>query len=189
MNRICRLLSGLLLVLVTVPVEPTAAQSSPSEPPATIEADPADVESLDAITTAVYDVISGEAGEPRDWDRFRSLFAPEARLIPTRVHPTEGNRTMPMTVDQYAERADGWFKESGFYEKELYRKVEQFGPMAHYFSTYESFRSTSDEEPFMRGINSIQALHDGSRWWIVNIYWVAETEALPIPEQYLPEAG
>ena len=30
------------------------------------EADPVDVESIDAIITAVYDVISGNAGETRD---------------------------------------------------------------------------------------------------------------------------
>ena len=43
-------------------------------------ADPADVESIDAIVAAVYDVISGDAGEARDWDRWRSLFAEGATL-------------------------------------------------------------------------------------------------------------
>src|SRR5207249_6447509 len=42
-----------------------------------------DVESIDAIIAATYDVISGPAGKRRDWDRERSLFYPGARLIPT----------------------------------------------------------------------------------------------------------
>ena len=33
-----------------------------------------DVESVDTIIKALYEVISGEKGEERDWDRFRNLF-------------------------------------------------------------------------------------------------------------------
>ncbi len=50
---------------------------------ATVAARPGDVDSIDHILAAVYDVISGPPG-PRDWDRFRSLFYSGARLIPTR---------------------------------------------------------------------------------------------------------
>jgi hypothetical protein len=53
-------------------------ESSPAR-----RADPADVESIDAIVTAAYDGISGPAGKKRDWDRERSLYFPGARLIPT----------------------------------------------------------------------------------------------------------
>ena len=52
--------------------------------------DPKDVGSLDAIMKAVYDVISGDAGKPRDWDRFRSLFHKDARLIPSGKNPQTG---------------------------------------------------------------------------------------------------
>src|SRR5580698_564307 len=44
-------------------------------------ANPADVSSVDAIMAATYDVISVPAGKARDWDRFRSLFVPGARLM------------------------------------------------------------------------------------------------------------
>ena len=60
--------------------------------------------------------------------------------------------------------------------------VEQ---IAHVFSTYESRHSLSDPEPFMRGINSFQLMHDGKRWWIVNVMWQHEAADLPIPERYL----
>src|SRR5512139_5410 len=45
----------------------------------TKEPNPADVASPEAIITAVYDVISGDAGVARDWDRFRTLFHKDAR--------------------------------------------------------------------------------------------------------------
>jgi hypothetical protein len=77
------------------------------------------------------------------------------------------------------------FEENGFYEKEIERRTEQFGQIAHVWSTYESRHSPDDPEPFMRGINSIQLFNDGSRWWIVNIYWQQETPTDPIPPAYL----
>ncbi|MDO5968853.1 hypothetical protein Q4Q35_03455 [Flavivirga aquimarina] len=43
------------------------------------------------------------------------------------------------------------------------------------------------DKPFMRGINSIQLLNDGDRWWVINIYWTQETEAKTIPIKYLPK--
>ena len=39
-------------------------------------AKPADVSSPEAILNACYSVISGPQGQPRDWDRMRSLFIP-----------------------------------------------------------------------------------------------------------------
>ena len=66
-------------------------------------------------------------------------------------------------------------------------KTDILGNIAQVFSTYESFKSEADENPFMRGINSIQLINDGKRWWVVNIYWAQESEANPIPEKYLPQ--
>ena len=77
--------------------------------------------------------------------------------------------------------------EHGFFEEELHRTTEEFGHMAQVFSTYQAFHGKSDLEPFMRGINSLQLLNDGHRWWVVNIYWAQETPGNPIPERYLPE--
>ena len=42
-----------------------------------------DEEEIGALIAEVYEVISGPAGE-RDWERFRSLFAHGARLMPAR---------------------------------------------------------------------------------------------------------
>ncbi len=146
---------------------------------------PDDVSSLDNIIAALYDVISGPAGEKRDWDRMRSLFADEAKLIPTWKDENGKLQRRVWTVDQYVETAGANLEKNGFFEIETHRIVEQYGTITHIFSTYDSRRTLEDKDPFARGINSIQLISDDTRWWIVNIVWMGETEALPIPKQYL----
>jgi hypothetical protein len=155
------------------------------EAPVPPAANPADVASIDAIIAAVYDVISGPAGKKRDWDRMRSLFVPGARLIPTGPRQAGGYGSRVLTVDEYIERASGNFEKQGFYEREAARQTEQFGQIAHIFSTYESRHAPDDAKPFQRGINSIQLMNDGKRWWIVTIFWQGEDAKTPLPEKYL----
>lgn len=152
-------------------------------PPARTE----DVSSMDAILRALYDVISGPAGQKRDWNRFRSLFIPGARLIPTGGRPGGGAGTRVLTPEDYVTRAGPNLERDGFFEKEIARKTEMFGNIAHAFSTYESRRNASDPAPFSRGINSIQLLKDGDRWSVVTIYWDSERAENAIPAKYLPE--
>lgn len=76
-------------------------------------------------------------------------------------------------------------EKDGFFEKEIGRKIEQFGNIMHVFSTYESRRKAEEAKPFMRGINSIQLWNDGKRWWIVNVLWQSESPQSPIPEKYI----
>jgi hypothetical protein len=160
-------------------------ENAPSPP-----ARPADVESLDAIIHAVYDVISGPAGA-RDWDRFRSLFAPGARLIPVAPAGPPGTagssqmRAHVIDVEGFVTRAGEAVAKEAFFEREIARKVHQYGDIAEVFSTYES-RHDANGQPFARGINSIQAYQGGGRWWIVTIFWEAEAPERPIPREYLP---
>ena len=152
------------------------------------EPDPADVASIDAIIRATYDVISGPAGKKRDWNRERSLFYPGARLIPTASVPGRNDVDLEpqiLDVEGYIARAEPLFEKAGFYEKEIARRVEEFGQIAHVWSTYESRHDPDDAKPFMRGINSIQLFNDGKRWWILSIYWQHENAAHPIPKKYL----
>jgi hypothetical protein len=160
---------------------PQTAAKNTDEAPA---AKPEDVKSLDAIVAAVYDVISGPPGA-RDWNRFNSLFAKDARLIAVRV-PKEGGKPglATMTPAGYADRAGKYFLEHGFFEHELSRKTDSYGAMTHIYSTYES-RETKDGKPIDRGINSMEFFFDGERWWCVEIYWDAERPGNPIPEKYL----
>ena len=150
------------------------------------EANPADVGSMDAIVKAVYDVISGDAGKPRDWDRFRTLFHTDARLIPTGKNAETGLfNARVLSPEDYIKRVEPVFAKDGFHEREKARRVEIYGNIVHIFSTYEAFRTLSDKKPFMRGINSFQLLNDGKRWWVITIYWQAETPDNQIPKKYL----
>ena len=147
-----------------------------------------DVSSIDALIGAAYDVISGPAGKPRDWERERSLFFPGARVIPTATQAGDNESKLSpqlLDVEGYIARVEPFFRENGFYETEIARRTEQFGQIAHVWSTYESRHSKDDAEPFMRGINSFQLFNDGKRWWILNIFWQHENAAHPIPEKYL----
>src|SRR5690242_20364811 len=168
--------------LLLTPYRIRAQAPADSAPP---RANPADVASLDAIVAALYDVISGPAGQARDWNRFRSLFIPGARLIPTQHPPNAAPRTAVLTPDQYADRNGANLTRNGFFEHEIGRTTDQFGAVTHIFSAYESKRTASDPKPFARGINSIQLFNDGTRWYIVTIYWDSERPDNPIPDKYL----
>ena len=145
------------------------------------------VKTLDSTIKTLYAVISGEKGEARDWELFKYLFHPEAKLIPSGKNREGKVAARFMTSDDYVSTSGSYLVDNGFYEIELHRKVDTFGNISQVFSTYESYRSKSDKTPFMRGINSIQLLNDGNRWWIINIYWMQESKEYPIPKQYLPD--
>lgn len=184
--RILTLTAGVAALWCAGP-PPASAQEDPA---GTQEATwpaprPEDVGSIDAILAAVYDVISGREGEARDWDRFRSLFIPEGRLIPggTGQDGRAGYRVL--SVEEYVRLAGSQLESQGFFENELGRVTERFGNVAHAFSSYASRRAPDDPEPFQRGVNSFQLWHDGGRWWIVSILWDWERPDNPVPERYL----
>lgn len=157
---------------------PARAQTQPA-------ADPADVASIDAIMHAIYDVISGPVGQARNWDRWHSLFMPGARLIPTGKGPDGVVRSRVMSAAEYVSSNGDGLSSVGFMEIEIARRVEQFGNIAHVFSTYESKFTRNGEPATDRGINSVQLINDGSRWWVYTIMWDAERPDNPIPAKYL----
>ena len=170
------------LAAATLLIAPVQAQQPPAESP---PARPEDVASVDAILASLYDVISGPAGQKRDWTRFHSLFIPGARLIPTgkRQDGNVGHRVL--TPQEYQQSSGAMLEERGFFENEIGRVTETFGNITHAFSTYESRAKKEDPQPFSRGINSIQLLNDGKRWWVVSIFWDSERPGNSIPSKYL----
>ena len=149
-----------------------------------VEAKPADVDSIEAILSAIYDVISGPKGHQRDWARMRSLFVPGARLIPCRPKGEDGKASVRMmSVDDYINRFGARLIESGFIEREIARHIDRFGHMVQVFSTYET-RLDGAKEIVGRGINGIHLFWDEKRWWVVTIMWDAASPAQPIPAEY-----
>lgn len=162
-------------------------------PPSAGRPSPSDGASVDAIVAALYASVShGEGGEP-NWERMRAIFLPVGMLVPPKDPRSEIFTVLD--VDGFEERvrkAIAAAKQKGdptsFFEKEIARRTDCFGNVCQVFSTYESRRAPSDEKPFVRGINGIQLLNDGRRWWIASVIWDTERPDRPIPPQYLPNA-
>lgn len=168
-----KLLTTLLLLTASVFAQPAPKQTN------------TDGASVDSIVAALYDVISGPPGE-RDWERFQNLFTADARLITLRKQPDGTFAPIVMTTADYRQRAGEHFRREGFHERALANRVERFAHVAHVFSTYET-KDGANQKVLGRGINSIQLLNDGKRWWVVTILWDQESPANPIPPQYLSD--
>ena len=140
---------------------------------------------IDETINTLYSVISGDKGVERDWGLFKSLFHPDAKLIPSGPSQDGSFQAIYLSPDDYINRSGKWLYENGFHEREIHRVTDIFGNIAHIFSTYEAFRESSDEIPFMRGINSIQLMKTSEKWLIINIYWMQESDIYEIPKKYL----
>jgi hypothetical protein len=170
------------------PAQTGVRSSSATQTPAALAAQvpapkPEDVKSPEALVAACYDVISGAAG-PRNWDRFRSLFLPAARLTASSQKPDGSHAITLLSVGDYVQLAGAGFLKSGFYEQGIHNELRTFGNMGQMFSSYESRRAPADA-PFQRGVNSFQMLYDGQRWWIVSILWDDERKDNPLPPELL----
>lgn len=177
-----------------LPKAAAPASTAPAPSPQTVVPDPfagipparpADVASVDAIVAAVYSVISGDKGVKRDWNRFRSLFYPGARMIPTGKNARTGKiNARVASPESYIEGNSAFLEGEGFHEQEISRHVDSFGNIVQVFSAYEGRNTVKDEKPFVRGINSMQLFNDGKRWWVLSIAWSPETPEHPLPKQY-----
>jgi len=176
----------LILLFVFAVSFNTSAQTKEEIKPQAAAANPADVASIDSIIKAVYEVISGEAGKKRDWDRFRTLFHKDARMIPAGKNLTTGIvGARAFTPEEYITSSAPFMEKEGFFEQEIAHTADVYGNIAQVFSTYETLKKADDKKPWMRGINSFQLLNDGMRWWVLTIYWQAETPENLIPAKYL----
>lgn len=164
----------------TLAISMALAQVSPPNP--------ADVASPDAIVAAANALISGPAGKPRDWNRFRSLCRPDAHF--TMMVLGDKGAASPSTYDLtgFVAGFTQFLGDNAFFENDAFRRVDGFGHVAHVLSIYESRRDPKDKKPFARGMNSFQLVNDGKRGWIVNLLWEDESLSHPIPAKYLVHA-
>jgi len=144
----------------------------------------ADVATINGIVKAFYDVVSGPAGQPRQWARDRTLYIEGVRFVI--IERKDGKpRPRILSHQQYVDSTNGSFEKQGLFEHEMHRVVRRFGDIAHVFSTYE-LRSQPEGQAFARGVNSIELFFDGKRWWIASALWQNEGPDAPIPEELLP---
>lgn len=144
-----------------------------------------DVGSIDGMIRAFYGVISGPVGQAREWSRDRTLYVPGIQFTSLTVR--DGKPVMVVrNHQQYVDSVNDYLVKNGFFENEIHRVTTRYGNVVHVWSTYES-RSTKDGPVFARGVNSIDLLFDGKRWWISSASWEDERPDNPIPKEFLPE--
>jgi hypothetical protein len=143
-----------------------------------------DVSSIDGIMKAFYEVISGPAGEARQWSRDRTLYIPGVRFVSMGVNAKGEPAAHVMDHQQFVDSTDTGLTAKGFFEWEIHRETKRFGNIAHIFSTYES-RITKDGPVIARGANSIELFWDGKRWWIAGAIWDEERKDNPLPKDFL----
>ena len=146
-----------------------------------------DVGSIDGMMKAYYEVISGPAGQARQWGRDHTLYIPGMHFVAMSVDKNGKPQAEVVDHQQYVDRTDPQVVSKGFYEREIHRTTHRFGNIAHVFSTYES-RHAPGEKPFARGINSMQLAKTGQSWKMISILWDTEREGNPMPERYLTAA-
>jgi hypothetical protein len=182
MTRI-RIAAVIFLLLGSVASAQTRSRREPAVP--------ADAASVDSIVAALYASVSHAPDASPDFERMRGIFLYVGMLVPP-VRP--GREIAVSDVDSFAEKfksASDARKEkgeaAGFFEREIARRTDCFGNICQIFSTYESRHAASDPKPFERGVNAIQLLRDGKRWWIASVAWDTERPDSPIPPEYLPK--
>ncbi len=146
---------------------------------------PEDVSSIDGMMKAFYEVISGPAGQPRQWSRDRTLYVPGIWFVAMDESPTHAPVARIMSHQQFVDSSNSELVGKGFFEREIHRRTERFGNIAHIFSAYES-QNTESGPVIARGVNSIELFWDGRRWWIASAIWDEERSDNPIPKDLLP---
>jgi hypothetical protein len=190
-----------LFVLAVAAASPARLDAQAAKPPAGSRPAPsagsrpsdADGVSVDAIVAALYASVSHDEAAAPNWDRMRAMFLPVGMLIPPKNPKSDMFTVLDVDgfeqrVKEYTAAARQKAEPTSFFEREVARRADCFGNVCQVFSTYESRRAPSDEKPFVRGINSIQLVNDGHRWWIASVAWDTERADNAIPAQYLPGA-
>lgn len=151
---------------------------------------PPDVVSPQAVVTALYDVITGPAARPRDWDRFRSLFLDGARLTFLLPGPSGQTQLYNLPVDGFIRIfGPGYQSGAGYWERAIGHHEDRFGTIAQVFSTYETRLDGPKGDVVGRGINGVQLIQYQGRWWITHLVFDSETGSNPIPPRYLGNTG
>ncbi len=177
-------------VVLTILVCVAGAQQSAPKAPSNVEVPTIaprdeDVATIDGVIKAFYEVISGPAGQARQWSRDRTLYIPDVRFVAMSEDKSGKTRAQIVSHQQFVDDSDAILMKDGFYESEIHRVTEKIGHIAHVFSTYES-RLKADGPIIARGINSIELFYDGRRWWIASNIWDDERPDNPLPAEYLP---
>lgn len=133
-----------------------------------------DTASINDLMKAFYEVVSGEAGEKRQWKRDILLHHPKA--IYSYISNSKGkSEHVTLSLEDFHKETDDMVLETSFYEREVEREVKTFGNIANVWSAYET-RLEKNGPIARRGINSVQLFFSNDRWQIISLVFDRETE-------------
>ena len=121
-----------------------------------------------------YEIISGKAGEERDWNNFRNLFFSNAKLTPSIFSDDNKCASVSYDVETYIEKLKDYLQANDFFEKGVIHKIDFFCNIAQVNSSYFAKKMPHEKELLKSGKNFIQFLHDGNGWKIVSMLWEDE---------------
>jgi hypothetical protein len=185
------MLGGLMLSGVLLFPQSVGKQSDPQKPIPHISVGiasprPEDVSTIDGMIKAYYEVVSGPAGQPRQWDRDATLYIPNVRFVIISEDATGKATAESMTHQEFVDSSEASIGGKAFYEHEVHRITQRAGNIAHVFSTAER-GSSPDGKVEGRGIDSLELFWDGKRWWITGAnLWDINTAKHPLPPEFLP---
>ena len=131
-----------------------------------------DLATVDAVIQALYESTRHTREHPQDWERFRSLFVPNAVLMQAASHGT-----YEYSMDSYIEEAQ-YFRDRDpteeWYETEVARETHQLDDVAHVFSVHV-FGLDAERTQSKRYTNSFHLVKDDEdQWHITSWHWSAE---------------
>ena len=147
------------------------------------------------ISKTVYDLISGDTGQKRDWDKFRGLFKKDAVV---NVVDSKLNETKTLTVEDYIKNLESVIGNDGYWISEINSKTHISGNLTHVFSTFEVRKQKDDKISFLYGVISLQVVSDRSGSQIVSFsqqtkpnynYIKPSTQKDTDPKQFVIRSG
>ncbi|SCZ00860.1 nuclear transport factor 2 family protein [Alkaliphilus peptidifermentans] len=119
-----------------------------------------------------YKIISGSAGERRNWNEFKSLFFSEdSSLASMKYNADKECITKGMDVESYIVGLCDFLKSNDFYEYGFNYEIKVIGSIASVYSEYAAKRKKEDSNIIKSGVNLVQLIHNGHEWKIHSMLW------------------
>lgn len=145
------------------------------------QAQESDEAKIHQVVLTTLDILTGEKGEERDWERFKNQFTKDARMVLVLpVKMGDGKKILSWTLDHFIEKAGPNYVDKGFLEEELWFHVDVFNGVANVFQGFHAKQDDYNE----KGVNSFQLVNTGEGWKITSITWSNEDEMHPLPKKY-----
>jgi hypothetical protein len=123
------------------------------------------------VPKTFYDLISGDAGQKRDWDKLRRLFHKSAKIV---LAGSNSNETKTLSVEDYIKTLEMEIGKDGYWIAEIDNRTQETGKLMHVFSTF-SVNKKLNEVPISYGVVSFQLISEGNRCYIVSLLLQTKT--------------